>query len=461
MIRLALGAFFLAFGAQSHGDTWTVGSPGAGADFDTLQGAIAAAMPGDLILVQAGEWGDDPATDGPILIDKSLTIIGEGSTASLIYTLENPGMGSDVPLQIRDLGPTDRVRIVGLGFPNPAEQSDLLSITDCEGAVVLSDVVISMGLIIQNFSPGTVMVLNSEQVTLDKCDFRCQDGALASLDSSSYSEGQSGLYALNSNLSINGCIIYGANTDYNPNFVTNGGDAIEAINSTLQLSGCNLRGGQGTLQRPDLANPNIAGDGGAALSAVGSQLVVSHGRLPSGASLLRGGESGGATLPVSASGGAAISVDAGSSLTLADDLMLVTGTDSDGNVGGALVQGPGAVLALPEALASLLATPAIASPGGSVSLQLSGEPGSTFVTYFSRGQGLGLQFGAIHGSVVLDLGSLGRLPAQVLDANGDGLSSLSVPLTPAVVGMSFLTQGLQRSPLGTLSLSPPSVVGIQ
>ena len=461
MLRFVLGVALLAFGTQSNADTWVVGSPGAGADFDTLQAAIAASMPGDLILVQAGEWGDDPATDGPILIDKSLTIIGAGSTASLIYTLQNPGTGSDVPLQIRDLGPAEKVRIVGLGFPNPADQSDVLTIADCDGAVVLSDVVITTSSIIRSFSAGTVMVLNSEQVAFDKCDFRCQDGALATLDSSSYSRGQSGLYALNSNLSINGSIIYGANTDYNPNFVTHGGAAIEAINSTLQLSGCNLRGGQGTLQRPDLANPNIAGDGGAALSAVSSQLVVSHGRLPSGSSLLRGGESGGATLPASAKGGAAISLDAGSSLTLANDLMLVTGTDSDGMVGGALVQGPGFVLALPEALASLLASPATASPGGVVSLQLSGEPGSTFVTYFSRGQGLGLRFGGIHGSVVLDPGSLGRLPAELLDTNGEGLISLSVPLTPSVVGMSFLTQGLQRSPVGTLSLSPPSVVGIQ
>src|SRR5690242_13910202 len=72
--------------------TITVGSA-PGADFNNLEAAVAAATPGETIVLQAGTVNlEDPsAVDVHVLINKTLTVIGQGeASTTLLNVHSNP-----------------------------------------------------------------------------------------------------------------------------------------------------------------------------------------------------------------------------------------------------------------------------------------------------------------------------------------------------------------------------------
>jgi hypothetical protein len=140
---------------------------------------------------------------------------------------------------------------------------------------------------------------------------------------------------------------------------------------------------------------------------------------------------------------------------------LFSGQNSDKLTYGAPVQGAGSQTALAERLGSLTVLSSSTTLGANVFLKLNGEPGGALLPYLSSVQMHARQFDGIQGSLVLDLGAHSSLPAEFLDGLGRATISLQVPMAPALVGMSFLVQGLHRSPLGALDISPPLVIGIQ
>jgi nitrous oxidase accessory protein len=71
--------------ARAEGRTWTVGA--AGADFPLIAPAIAAAAPGDVIVVRGGVYRED------LVVDKRLSIVGEGEPV-----LFGTGLGSVVTI---------------------------------------------------------------------------------------------------------------------------------------------------------------------------------------------------------------------------------------------------------------------------------------------------------------------------------------------------------------------------
>jgi nitrous oxide reductase family maturation protein NosD len=82
-LLLTFAATLLALPAQAR--TWTVG--GSGADFPLIAPAIAAAAPGDTILVRRGVYREN------LFIDKTLRLVGEGEP-----TLFGLGVGSVVTI---------------------------------------------------------------------------------------------------------------------------------------------------------------------------------------------------------------------------------------------------------------------------------------------------------------------------------------------------------------------------
>jgi len=88
MLRLlgALSMTLVAAAAAAEPRTWTVG--GAGADFPLIAPAIAAALPGDVIVVRAGVYRED------LVLRKRVTITGEGRP-----TLFGTGLGTIVTIE--------------------------------------------------------------------------------------------------------------------------------------------------------------------------------------------------------------------------------------------------------------------------------------------------------------------------------------------------------------------------
>ncbi|MEW6747340.1 MAG: hypothetical protein AB1486_31805 [Planctomycetota bacterium] len=77
---------------SSSRDTWIVAKDGSG-DFTEIQDAIAAAAPGDLILVKSGTYKG-------IIVDKPLTIVGSGVDRTVVvqdYVVQNQGVLVYIP----------------------------------------------------------------------------------------------------------------------------------------------------------------------------------------------------------------------------------------------------------------------------------------------------------------------------------------------------------------------------
>ena len=115
MLRtLSLAALPLFLAPAAHAGVWTVGS---GGDFGEISDAVAAAAPGDTLLVLP-EWYE------PFVLDKPLTIVGLG----MFVGTNRPFVDGDV-------------RIVGLPAGLPAVLSNVicddLMIEGCEATLVL------------------------------------------------------------------------------------------------------------------------------------------------------------------------------------------------------------------------------------------------------------------------------------------------------------------------------------
>jgi len=128
LLALAPGAPAVA--AQT--DLWTVNVDGSG-DFTSVQAAVDAAAPGDVVLIAQGVYIESVVVSG-----KGLTLMAP--TGGLLMTTFALGP-AEPSLHVRDL-PADQVFVLdGLTvFNGNAHTSADLLIEDCDGAVWLQDV---------------------------------------------------------------------------------------------------------------------------------------------------------------------------------------------------------------------------------------------------------------------------------------------------------------------------------
>ncbi|MBC8451481.1 MAG: hypothetical protein H8D72_02100 [Planctomycetes bacterium] len=445
---LALAALCLLIPGAFAG-TVTVGPLGSGADFGELGEAIAAAQPGDVVLVAAGDYEGF----GSLVVDKPLTILGSGSASTRYVANVKSIFELPVPLRVENLQAGEEVRVAGLGlrcFSFGGYANVAVVVENCAGPVVLADVVHDGTSVIVS-TEGLVQIRSSQQVTLDDCRFVAMNG-----------DNQTTTPALvvdSSTVYVNDCALVGDDASAFSVFVVPpGAPAIVALQSELRLSRTLVRGGDGA-GSGFIPTPMVS-SGGPGIEAVGSQVFVRGGA----GNLLRGGAGGwdpvGST-PLSGSGGPAANLDIGSVLTTTSDSGLLSGVDGDGAFTTPLSTGAGSWLPQPFALATLESSASLVAPGSLVAFEQSGEPGSTGLTFFGFAQALAFEPPGIFGPLVLPLSSLSFLAPSVLDAAGSTSQSVPVPASSAFVGVTVLVQTLQVDLAGTLSLSGPVFVGIR
>lgn len=436
--------------APALADTVTVGPTGSGADFDDLAAAVAAAAPGDVVIVQAGLYNQS----GTAVVNKPLTILGAGSDVTLVSGIAISPFDVPLPLQVVGIGADEEVRIVGLELRSVSELGSAASgfvVQDCAGPIVFSDVSSSGATVL--FGPVQIgSVVNSERVTLDGCRL--------SVGGSSELVPAAALRVSDSGVTLNDCELVGGTASFllPPADPIDGAPAVVADNSVLRLSRSSLVGGNG--QQGLFVAPEIATDGAAAVVATASSLFVRGGP----GNELRGGTGGSAVkggVPDSGAGGSAINSDSQSLVTATPDAVLLAGPDGDGSVVSPVFGGSGTVVPLASELATLAVSPRVIAPGSSATFDQSGEPLATYASWFATDQGPQLDLAGFLGPLVLPIGPSIPLTTTLLDAAGTAAIAIPIPAGPALVGSTLVAQGLAIAPSGTLSFSAPTFAGIQ
>ncbi|MBK7876863.1 MAG: hypothetical protein IPJ77_14150 [Planctomycetes bacterium] len=420
---LSCGASMLALALTpvASANTWVVDAAnGPGSQFDEIGVAIAAAAPGDLILVRAGSYS-------PFVLDKGLTILADA--------------GTDVPGTVT--------------VQNVASVRAIVAGLDCDGLVVsnCARVVLLQGLTVRGLSGGWT----SAAVEIDSSiDVRLQSvtvpGGATTLPSTS---GQSAVRVNGARVELVRCDLRGRDgrPTFNQSsslFRPNGGDGLVVdTGANVHVALSSVRGGRGGDAGGTPGIPFYGGDGGEGvrLAGTGPRLLLSG----TAADLVLGGDSG----------------------LGADDLCLDSGFPGNGidashasspvaRASGATLQGGydlcrdstafstmGAVTLPSVADPALEMLPPIASPGQSV----------TFVVHAAPGTDVRLRLG--RRTIVEDLATTeeDRLVEQlrswglgVVPASGEVTFPFTMPST-SPVGALLATQAVSVDTLGGAALT--------
>lgn len=429
--------------------TLTVGAPASGAQFTDIAAAIAAAQPGDTILVDAGTYLDAP----PLVIDKPLTLLGAGSSATIFRALPADPFDQPVPLTITGLAAGEQVRVGGLQLRSQALggiPARSVVVEDCAGLVTLVDLA-NQDDAADIGTDGRVLVRNAAQVVLDTCTF---DGG------SSAAVTAPALRVEGSRVVVNGTVLRGGNAASLPTPVAtpDGAPGVLAIDSDVWIARSIVVGGNGSF-----ASFGLPGDlnsaGGAGVAAQGSSLELWGGP---GNQILGGqGVLSMASGQVDDStGGPAVELDAASGLVRTVDLALVPGFDGSGGQTAAEIAGTGSVTALPTELASMLAIAPIVAPGSPALYLISGEPNAVGLTFVAYGQAAAQPLPFVEGDALLAPGFV-YLRTTSLSSLGSGLVSQTVPANPNLIGKVAVLQTYMVGPSGTQSISAPMVVAVR
>lgn len=455
LLRIAVLASLLAalLAPVTRAGTLTVGPTGSGAQFDDLVAAVSAAGAGDVILVAAGSY----VGGSTLVIDKSLTILGEGSGVTSYEIVAGDIFSVQLPLHVLNLTPGEEVRIVGLELSARAsafggKAAGGLLVSGCQGPVVFADVVSGGPVTIS--APAVVQVQASAQVSFDRCAF----GA---------SVGQSGapplaLIVEDSKVYLNSCALAGSSAPapVAPSVAFDGAVGVRLTNSELRLSRTVVLGGDGMVETPFFSPPSLT-SGGAAVEAIGSSNVFARG---GPGNLLLGGFGGHKFTGAGnqyGPGGAAVLLDPGAGLASVSDSVLVAGTTVQGVASTPAVDGTGIWGQVAEPLATLGTSTSLVAPGSSVTLELASAPGATVVTLIAAGQIPALTLAGIHGEVILNPFAYSVLALTTLDTAGLGSHQASVPPVASLVGGTVLAQTLAVNPSGDLSFSAPILVAVR
>jgi len=220
--RIAAAAL-LASVAQAS--TWTVDA-GGGGQFGDIQSAILASQPGDVVLVQPGNYA-------PFTLDRGLTIIGYGTPIVV------------GPITIAGLPTPETAALVGI---EPTE----LRIRLCRGAVIVQDL---------------------HQLTSITVE-RCRDVRLTSIGIPPHSTATptAGLRMQLARLEVADCDLRGADAAPCTSYQLDGGNGVTCGQGRLHSTRSMLRGGRGSSCSQQ---GYYAGDGGIGLHAdFNSQVIL-------------------------------------------------------------------------------------------------------------------------------------------------------------------------------------------
>ena len=318
------------------------GSSGPGSDFDNVTDAIAAAVPGEIVLVRPGTYNEPT-----LFLNKPLSLIADGGTVTLGGELVVSGVGVGEQTLVHGL-----ILDVQTGT-----QAAALTITGCLGRVTVQDCTV-LGTELAGANPGDAMsVESSAAVALTRLTLRTR----------------------------------AVGTQSDP-----ARPALSILDSTVALHACDLEGSVGAAGSGDAGVPGRSG--GAALRASG----VSPSNVLVASSTLAGGSGGaGGVGPISplacsngGSGGEAIQVDAALGVVTTLDSTILGGAggsspstscaDGMGGVPSVVIAGS-LDLAGPSGR-TIFVTP-IAREGEQLTLTLKGLPGEFVVLAYSLDSG--------------------------------------------------------------------------
>lgn len=325
----ALAAFFLS--SSTFATTWTVDAAGGvGSDFTTISAAVAAASPGDVILVRPGAYAGFTVSEG-------IAILG-GPVAPTITT--------KTTINAVPAGP--RFTLAGM-------QTEQIVITNCAGAVTIEDV----QAIVPSMPSGPQ---NAVIVVSNSADVRLRNVEAAPIEPGFYH----GVLSTSSRLEIvDGTVLGAEGVSCGGAAPAAGGGAhgVQATTGTLHVARSNLTGGRGGNGCPSSPSP-VGGAGGAGVYLVTSGVLLASG---SSASIVRGGDAG--------SGGGCAAVP-GVAVRVGSVPALVSGMSFLAGSGGCTppppISGPFTTVVPADPHLSFSGSP---TAGGTLTFTVHGEPG--------------------------------------------------------------------------------------
>ena len=402
--------------------TLTVGPGGA---FAEIADAVAAAQPGDDILVE-------PGTYQGFAVDKPLRIFGTG-----------PGViVSDLggySIELRNIAAGQEVVVSGLEVQAQAvivSPSAGVLVENCEGTVVLNDLQVvpfqaAYGVHATHCS--RLMVLSSRVEN--------QGSAAA-------------LAAFGSEVWLANSIVVGEAGSFG--ISGEGPDGVSLEDSTFHVWRSTILGGNGTGGKPAFLVPPHGGDG---LRADNSEVVLYGG--PEGQ--IVGGSGGPAGLFAAAGdGGPGVRLINGSDARIQQDLPIVGGVDGTGLIPAANVVTAGGSSATFEArvFPTLKSNADGVSPGVPFQVDADGNPAAVVVLFLSLQTGPTLTIPGVEGLGALQPTLFFQLGAGVLDAGGGASFPLAVPPGATFVGQTLVFQAAEAG-LAGLAITNPVAVAVR
>lgn len=403
-----------------HAGVLTVGPSGT---FAEVSAALAAAQPGDTILVQ-------PGTYGPFQVDKAVRIAATGPG------VEIAAIGANA-VRVVNLPAGAEVGLFGIEVranPTVAIPPASIVVENNAGTVLFSDVWVDCA-----FAGVGLHTAASERVVLVDC--RIDDaGSIGS------SPPRGAIESFDSNVYLVGTYVKAQQG--NTGFAEPGDHAMTAIGGSVTLWRSELIGGAGVSGKGFLISPT----GGDALRVSGT--TVRHFGGPG--SLLAGGNGalGGFLSP--ASGGTGLRLIGGASAVVQDAVVLQGGVAPapGGPTPGSIVA-PGSTLADDPTLhPTWLATSDVVAVGGTLSIPTTGAPSALCFPFASPTSGPALPLPGITGITFLDPFQLIPGPAFALDPTGAGALTFPIPPTAGLLGLGLWFQAVSFDG-ATLALTNP------
>jgi hypothetical protein len=404
-------------------------SVGPGGTYVDIAAALAAAQPGDTILVQ-------PGTYGPFQVDKPVRIAATGPGVVIAAT------GASA-IRLVNLGAGDEVGLFNLEVranPIVALPPASVVVENSQGTVLLS------GLSVRcQFAGIGVYAANCERLVLVDC----------SIDAcGSLGPPQSGaLESFNSNVYLVSTRIRGHKGG--GGFAEAGDHAMTASGGSVTLWRSELFGGAGALGKGFLIVP-LGGDG---LRV--SNTAVRHFGGPG--SLLAGGNGamGGFFMP--AAGGTGLRLLDGSSAVVQDSVGLQGGLAPapGGPTADALISSDSNLSGDPTLYPTWLARLSTPALGGTLSIPMAGAPGAQCFPFATLATGAAPAFPGIEGLLFLDVARLIPGSPFALDSTGIGTPTSPIPSSPGLLGVGLWVQAISfdgtklalSNPLGVLLLN--------
>lgn len=386
---------------------------GGVAGYSTVDAAIADAVAGDRILVGAGMFPG-------FTLDKAVEVRGAGQGVTRIGSFDTPQR-----TEIAGIPAGSIAVVTGMSFdPGWFQTLDIgpqIRVSDSAGTVVLQSVHTNVQPMAQQIGEG-IVVENTALCVI-------QNARIEAISSAMFpTSGRDGLFASDSTLDLADVVLQAASDGV--------GFGEGAAGGYFQR--CDVR-----LVRVEALGGAGGAPGGAGILAEESNLVVAGGP----GNELKGGNA--------VQGGAGLDLRAGSSATLAADVLL-TGAIGFPTPGLPLrVDGTSSVINLAIALPGVVLAPAQAPIGGTTTYEATGEAGSACIVAVSPELGAGLQLPGVSGVVYLDLPGTVTVGTIVLSPSGFFGLSLALPANPVLAGTNLWFQQVQVSGAG-LDLSNPA-----